>query len=69
MLYPVGGGPPFRRAIGTDPPANCVAFGFPRTYLVAVSRSLLPEPPFTITVDPEYSAGIVVDADLRQPPA
>jgi hypothetical protein len=53
--------------IRTGPPRVCQLGYMPRTYVVALSRGLLPSPPFTIKTSRNGAADITVVADLRLP--
>jgi hypothetical protein len=53
--------------IGTGPPRVCQLNYMPRVYVVALSRGLLPSPPFTIETNRNGAAAITVGADLRVP--
>lgn len=44
----------------------CTAGYSPRTYVLAVSRSILPEPPYELKAGRDYATGTSVDVDLRE---
>jgi hypothetical protein len=54
-------------SIGTGPPPSCQFDRQPRVYVIAVSRSQLPTPPFTIKTNRNGAADVVIVDDLRQP--
>jgi hypothetical protein len=45
----------------------CTADGNPRTYLIAIERKILPQPPFRISYDKDTVLEVRVTVDLRQP--
>lgn len=60
FIYPV--------IVNTDNAMACTDDANPHAYVVAVERTVLPEPPFYVVLDPDLAfERLKVDADLRQP--